>query len=98
MPRKKSTGKAARQAERKRLRNRAVKRSSKTRIAVAKKEIAAQSSSAPEKGREAISGIDKAVNKGIFHRNKAARLKSRLTKKMNVLTASITKQSQENGG
>ncbi|MEA3442442.1 MAG: 30S ribosomal protein S20 [Chloroflexota bacterium] len=98
MPSKKSTGKAARQAERKRLHNRAVKSSSKTRIAVAKKEIDAQSSSAPEKAREAVSSIDKAANKGIFHRNKAARLKSRLTKKMNVLTASITKQSQGNGG
>jgi ribosomal protein S20 len=30
-----------------------------------------------------MSGIDKAVSKGIIHRNRGARLKSRLMKKLN---------------
>jgi small subunit ribosomal protein S20 len=98
MPSKKSANKAARRAERKRLRNRAIKSSSKARVAVAQKEIAAQDEAAPERVRAAISAVDKAVSKGVFHRNKAARLKSRLTRKMNVLVDSAAKQSQGNGG
>jgi small subunit ribosomal protein S20 len=39
--------------------------------------------SAHEKTTLAMSGIDKAVSKGIIHRNKGARLKSRLMKKLN---------------
>ncbi|HLD16571.1 MAG TPA: 30S ribosomal protein S20 [Coxiellaceae bacterium] len=32
--------------------------------------------------KEAISMVDKTVSKGLFHKNKAARLKSRLNKKL----------------
>jgi small subunit ribosomal protein S20 len=32
----------------------------------------------------AVSAIDRAVTKGLFHKNKAARLKSRLTKQANT--------------
>lgn len=32
----------------------------------------------------AVSSIDRAVTKGLFHKNKAARLKSRLTKQANA--------------
>jgi ribosomal protein S20 len=39
--------------------------------------------SAYQKTMLAISSIDKAVSKGIIHRNKGARLKSRLMEKLN---------------
>jgi len=35
--------------------------------------------------RQAISTLDKAAKRGIIHRNKAARYKSRLMKKLNAL-------------
>jgi len=35
----------------------------------------------------AISNVDRAVSRGVFHKNKAARLKSRLMKKLNALVA-----------
>ena len=74
--------KTARVAERKRLRNRAVKSGVKTLIARLEEKIAAKDISAREETVAAISSIDRAVSKGVFHRNKAARLKSRLTRKL----------------
>ncbi|MEE8619535.1 MAG: 30S ribosomal protein S20 [Dehalococcoidia bacterium] len=77
------SNKVARTAERKRLRNRLVRSSAKTHIAKARSSIDAGEESAHEKTTLAVSGIDKAVSKGIIHRNKGARLKSRLIKKLN---------------
>ena len=79
----KQSNKVARTAERKRLRNRLVRSSVKTHIVKARSSIDAGEESAHEKTTLAMSGIDKAVSKGIFHRNKAARLKSRLIRKLN---------------
>ncbi|MCJ7791437.1 MAG: 30S ribosomal protein S20 [Dehalococcoidia bacterium] len=79
----KQSNKVARTAERKRLRNRLVRRSFKTCIVKARSSADAGEESASQKTMLAISGIDKAVSKGIIHRNKAARLKSRLMKKLN---------------
>jgi small subunit ribosomal protein S20 len=45
--------------------------------------VAAGEESARQKTMLAISSIDKAVSKGIVHRNKGARLKSRLMEKLN---------------
>ncbi len=39
--------------------------------------------------KNAISQIDKAVSKGILHKNNAARKKSRLTKRLNKVTAPV---------
>ena len=79
----KQSNKVARTAERKRLRNRLVRSSVKTHIAKARSSIDAGEESAHEKATLAMSGLDKAVSKGIIHRNKGARLKSRLIKKLN---------------
>lgn len=79
----KQNNKVARTAERKRLRNRLVRSSVKTHIVKAKSSIDAGEESAQQKTTLAMSGIDKAVSKGIIHRNKGARLKSRLMKKLN---------------
>lgn len=78
----KGTTKAARTAERKRLRNRLVRRTVKTATIKAGASIAAGEESAHQKAMLAVSKIDKAVGKGVIHRNKGARLKSRLTKKL----------------
>lgn len=90
--------KAARTAERKRLRNRVVRRTVKTYISKAKNSIFSRDKSASEKTKLAISWIDRAVTKGVIHRNKAARLKSRLMKKLNLLLAGEVEQSKESGG
>jgi len=79
----KQSNKVARTAERKRLRNRLVRRSVKTYIGQAKSSADAGEESAYQKTTLAMSSIDKAVSKGVIHRNKGARLKSRLKKKLN---------------
>jgi small subunit ribosomal protein S20 len=79
----KSSNKVARTAERKRLRNRLVRRSMKTNIGKAKSSVDAGEESAYQKTMLAISGIDKAVSKGIIHKNKGARLKSHLIENLN---------------
>jgi len=75
--------KAARATERKRLSNRLVRRSVKTYIAKARSQTDAGNEVAEQRTATAISSIDKAVSKGIIHKNKGARLKSRLTSKLN---------------
>ncbi len=79
----KQGNRATRTAERKRLRNRLVRRSVKTCIIKARSSADAGEESAKQKVILAVSGIDKAVSKGIIHRNKGARLKSGLMKKLN---------------
>ena len=79
----KQSNKVARTAERKRLRNRLVRRSLKTYVGKARSSADAGEESASQKTMIAISSIDKAVSKGIIHRNKGARLKSRLIEKLN---------------
>jgi small subunit ribosomal protein S20 len=79
----KGSNKVSRTAERRRLRNRLVRSSVKTHMVKAKSSADAREESANEKTMLAISSVDKAVSKGIIHRNKGARLKSRLMKKLN---------------
>ena len=79
----KGSSKVARVAERKRIRNRLVRRSVKTYVVKAKSSADAGEESAYQKTGLAISNIDKAVSKGIIHKNKGARLKSRLMAKLN---------------
>ncbi len=79
----KQGNKVARTAEKKRLRNRLVRRSVKTGTVKARSSADAGEESAKQKVMLAVSNIDKAVSKGIIHRNKGARLKSGLVKKLN---------------
>jgi small subunit ribosomal protein S20 len=60
-----------------------VRSSVKTGIAKARSSADAGEESAKQKVMLAVSNIDKAVSKGIVHRNKGARLKSGLVKKLN---------------
>ena len=82
MPNRKQGNKAARTAERKRLRNRLVRRSVKTHVTKAKSAVDAREESAYQKTKLAISSVDKAVSKGVIHRNKGARLKSLLMRNL----------------
>ena len=82
----KSATKRAGQAERRRQHNIALK--SRMRTAM-KKTIKAltggDAAEAAERYREAVPEIDKMANKGLIHRNKADRHKSRLNKAIKAL-------------
>ena len=77
MPITKSAKKALRQSKRRALRNKKRKKQVKEGIKLFSKNPTKKTLGA------AISLIDRAVKKNIFHKNKAARLKSQLTKQLN---------------
>ncbi|MCC7369807.1 MAG: 30S ribosomal protein S20 [Chloroflexi bacterium] len=83
----KSAEKMIRVAEKKRLRNRAVKSAVKTFIRKAERSIVATADEAQSLVVLAISRLDKAASKGVLHKRNAARRKSRLMKKLNVAAA-----------
>jgi small subunit ribosomal protein S20 len=74
----KSAMKRARQSEARRVRNRAVR----SRVRSAMKDArAAQGAERDALVRDAVRLLDKAVTKGVIHRNTAARKKSALTRR-----------------
>lgn len=75
----KSAMKRIRQSERRRLRNRAMR--SKIRGSV-KTARTAEGGARPAAVLEAIRVLDKAVSKGVIHRNTAARKKSALARRL----------------
>lgn len=75
----KSAMKRIRQSERRRLRNRAMR--SKLRGAI-KTARSAEGATKPAAIFEAIRALDKAVSKGLVHRNTAARKKSALARRL----------------
>ena len=87
MPNHKSAEKRVRQSERRR----AVNRSNRTRLRTAVKELRGALSKGGKTAGEllpkTVSEIDKAVQKGVLHRNAAARHKSRLTARVNQAAA-----------
>ena len=78
--------KTARNAERKRLRNRSVRSATRTTIG---KAADALKGGEPEEAEasvaQAIRALDSAASKGIFHPNNVARKKSRMMSKLNAL-------------
>jgi small subunit ribosomal protein S20 len=76
----KSQIKRNRQNEKRRLRNKAVRSEMKTRTKAARAAAEAGADDVDELTREAIKRIDKAAQKGVIHKNQAARRKSRLLK------------------
>ncbi|MEJ2423681.1 MAG: 30S ribosomal protein S20, partial [Candidatus Thiodiazotropha sp.] len=71
--------KRARQADKHRARNLAQRSELRTYVKKVAKQIAAGSKEgAVEAYKQAVPAIDSAVNKGLIHKNKAARHKSRL--------------------
>ena len=82
MPNTKSAIKMVRVAERRRLRNRPIRSSVKTFVRKAEHAIVGSGEEAASAVVAAIQALDKAVNKGLIHRNNAARRKSRLMKRI----------------
>lgn len=84
----KSALKAIRVSERKRQQNKPIRTGVRTRIKQAEKLIARSDEPAARQAViVAVSALDKAANKGVIHRNNAARRKSRLMKKLNAILA-----------
>jgi len=84
MPNHKSAEKRVRQSERRRLTNRGNR--AKLRTSIKKLRSALADSEAKEISSQlplTVSEIDKAVQKGVLHRNAAARYKARLTARVN---------------
>jgi small subunit ribosomal protein S20 len=81
--------KMIRVAEKRRLRNRPIRSSVRTHIRHAREAIADEASEPTtlEAVKRAISQLDRAVSKGVIHRNNAARRKSRLMKLLNGAVA-----------
>lgn len=87
----KSQKKRIRQNEKARLRNKAVKSSLKT--AIRKFREAAEAGNVEEAiilQRAAARQLDKAVSKGVIHRNQAANRKSAIAKRLNSLISSAS--------
>jgi small subunit ribosomal protein S20 len=81
-----SVQKATRVAARRRQQNRALRTRVKTATKKTRKTIdAGDLERARQELIAATSTIDRAANRGIFHKNKAARMKSRLTRKVSAL-------------
>ena len=86
MPNIKSAKKRVRSNEKKREINTYVSSSMKTAIKNCEKAIKEKNSDeAKNKLNIALQRVDKACSSGLVHKNKAARLKSRLTKAVNQL-------------
>ncbi len=87
MPNHKSAEKRVRQNERRRL----VNRSNRTRLRSSIKDLRGAMEGDKQEAvallPKTISEIDKAVQKGVLHRNAAARHKSRLTARVNQANA-----------
>jgi small subunit ribosomal protein S20 len=96
MPIIKSAQKRVRTARKATIRNLKVKRTMKSAIKALDKVVNSGKKSASDEYNEAASAIDTAVKKGIIHKNKAARQKSRLAKQMKkagVSTAGSSKKT-----
>ncbi|MBN1152275.1 MAG: 30S ribosomal protein S20 [Dehalococcoidia bacterium] len=81
----KSVNKAARSQEVKRLRNRVIRGRTRTVLRQARQSVdAGDAGVVKSTSAAATSSLDRAVTKGLFHKNKAARLKSRLDRRVNA--------------
>ncbi len=88
MPNHKSAEKRVRQSERRRLINRGSR--AKLRTSIKKLRTALEGADKTQTAAllpQTVSEIDRAVQKGVLHRNAAARHKSRLTARVNQGTA-----------
>ncbi len=88
----KSQIKRNRTNEKARLRNKAVRSELKTRTKAAEA-AAATGEGLEEATRAAISRIDRAVAKGVIHRNAGARKKSRLLKRLANIQSEATAEA-----
>jgi small subunit ribosomal protein S20 len=89
MPNLKSAKKRVRIEEKRRARNHSIKSATRTYVTKARNSIAADAATpeTEEAVREALRQLDKAVSKGVIHRNNAARRKSRLMARLHKTQA-----------
>ena len=78
----KSQIKRNRQTEKQRLRNRNIRGAARTAVAQARAALEENTPETKEAILKAISMLDKAAEKGVVHKNNAARRKGRLMKKL----------------
>ena len=79
---------SARVSNRRFLRNRSVKRSLRTSRTKAQRALTSGSGEEAQQAvMQTLSALDVAARKGVIHRNKAARTKSRLARKLNAAQA-----------
>ena len=88
MSESKSADKTARAQEKRRIRNRVIRGRTRTMLRSARQSVASRDvDQARDAAAAAIAGLNRAGTKGVFHKNKVARLKSRLSKHVNALEA-----------
>jgi len=77
-----SARKRIKQNERRRLRNRALRSAIRSAVKTARAAIAGKAPKAAEDVHAAIRELDRAVSRGVIHRNTAARKKSSLARSL----------------
>lgn len=86
MSESKSVDRTARAQEKRRIHNRVIRGKTRTMLRSARQSVAAgDADQARDAAAAAIASLDRAGTKRVFHRNKVARLKSRLSKQVNAL-------------
>ncbi len=83
----KSALKEIRKNQRRRMRNRIVRASTRTLVRRAARSVESGDADREELVRRAMSALDKAASKGVIHKNAAARRKARLAKKLRTSSA-----------
>lgn len=79
-----SSKKDARRAAARARRNRSIRSAVKTKVNKFRRAVAEGTQGMEQLAVTAVSALDRAVSKGVLHRNNAARRKSRLMKRLNA--------------
>ena len=77
-----SAKKRIKQNEKRRLRNRALRSAIRSAVKTARTSVAAKAPTSAEEVHAAIRELDRAVTRGVIHRNTAARKKSSLARSL----------------
>jgi small subunit ribosomal protein S20 len=93
----KSQIKRNKQNEKRRLRNQATRSELKTRVKRATTAAESGADDTTDLTQDAVRKLDKAAEKGIIHKNQAARRKSRLMKRVNAAESDADTDSTEAG-
>ena len=93
MPTSNSAKKRMRQNAERQLRNRAYRTQARRQIKKARAALEGDDAAAAESVvAQSARTLDKVATRGVFHKRKVARIKSRLAKKMNALRQNLSKQ------
>ncbi|MFH5804836.1 30S ribosomal protein S20 [Alienimonas sp. DA493] len=87
MPNSPSAKKALRKSQKRRLVNRSNRSALRTDLKKARVAVEEQPAEAADDVKKAMRHLDISAGRGLIHKNKAARLKSRLAKKLNAALA-----------